>query len=143
MVAAGKGIVKETAVVKPKRDLFLELRGDYTQAENGDTGIPLPRIPPLRLGGALVYNTNRLSARVDYRYVFEQDRVAALETRTPGYPDLTASVQYQFATGPVGWTAYVRGTNLTNAEQRSAVSFLKDVTPMPGRGVTFGLRASF
>lgn len=126
-----------------ERDLYLEFRADYVRAENRDTGEALPRIPPLRLGGGLVYKQKAFSARVDYRRAFRQDRTADLETPTSGYNDLSASIQYQFGTGPVGWTAFVKGTNLTNAEQRVHASYLKDVTPLPARGVTVGLRATF
>ncbi len=139
----GKSVARDPAPALA-RDLFIDLRGDYVRAETrGSNGFDLPRIPPLRLGAGLVYKDQRLTARVDYRRVFRQDQTAPLETETRGYNDLSASVQYTFASGPVTWTAYVKGANLTDAEQRNHVSYLKEVTPLPGRNVTVGLRASF
>ncbi|MBS0657490.1 MAG: TonB-dependent receptor [Verrucomicrobia bacterium] len=139
--------VADPKTVKPtapgERVCYLELRADYVRAENRSTNEALPRIPPLRLGAGLVYRQKALSARIDYRHIFRQNRVAAFETPTEGYDDLSASVQYEFQTRAVTWTAFVKGTNLTNAEQRVHSSFLKDVTPLPGRGVTVGLRAAF
>lgn len=126
-----------------EHDLQLELRADYVRAENRSTGEALPRIPPLRLGAGLVYRQKSLTARLDYRHIFRQGRTASLETPTEAYDDLSASLQYEFGTGPVMWTAFVKGTNLTNAEQRVHSSYLKDVVPLPARGVTVGLRAAF
>lgn len=149
---AGEATSKAAALADPKsvrptlageRLCYLELRADYVRAENRSTDEALPRIPPLRLGGGLVYRQKALSARIDYRHIFRQNRTATLETPTEGYDDLSASVQYEFQTRQVTWTAFVKGTNLTNAEQRVHSSFLKDVTPLPGRGVTLGLRAAF
>jgi iron complex outermembrane recepter protein len=37
----------------------------------------------------------------------------------------------------------VRGTNLLDAEARDHLSFLKEVLPLPGRGVVVGLRTTF
>jgi len=37
----------------------------------------------------------------------------------------------------------LRGTNLTDAEGRNHVSFLKDLMPLPGRDVRLGVRVAF
>jgi iron complex outermembrane receptor protein len=38
---------------------------------------------------------------------------------------------------------YVKGVNLTNEEAREHTSFLKDLAPLPGRGIVVGARISF
>ncbi len=139
----GKELATPTAVAGPVRDLFLELRADYTHAENRETGTALPRIPPLRLGAGLGYTGGRFSARIDYRRNFRQDRIGEFELPTPAFNDLSASAEVQLSTGPVRWTGYVKGSNLTNADQRLHTSFIKDFAPLAGRAVTVGLRASF
>jgi iron complex outermembrane receptor protein len=37
----------------------------------------------------------------------------------------------------------VKGTNLTNEEARDHLSFLKEVLPLAGRGITVGCRTTF
>ncbi len=145
VVAAGEsGKAGPASVAEPNQsDLFLDLRVDYTRAGNRATGGALPRIPPLRIGLGLAYTNARASARVDFRRVFRQDRVDLFETPTPAYNDVSASVQYLLVTGPVQWSIFLKGNNLANAEERNHVSFLKDVTPLPGRSVTAGFRATF
>ena len=61
-------------------------------------------------------------AEVDYRRVFRQDRVDLFETPTPAYNDVSASLQYLLGTGPVQWSVFLKGNNLTNAEERNHVA---------------------
>jgi iron complex outermembrane receptor protein len=69
--------------------------------------------------------------------------VSALETPTPGYTVVNASVTYRLLTGPVAHELMVRGSNLTDADARNHVSFLKDVVPLPGRDVSVVYRMYF
>ena len=72
-----------------------------------------------------------------------QNRVAQFETTTPGYTFLNASIGYKFQWGRTYNYLYARGTNLLDAEARDHLSFLKEVFPLPGRGVVVGLRTTF
>jgi iron complex outermembrane recepter protein len=119
----------------------LELQADLVRAELTDSGEPLPRISPARLGAAVVYRGSPWSARMGVRRVFEQDRVADFEEPTEGYTMLDASVGYQFLAGGVLHEVQLRGTNLLDQEARSHVSFLKELAPLPGRsfGVAYTL----
>jgi iron complex outermembrane receptor protein len=123
--------------------LALELLGDYVHAELTATDEPLPRIPPLRVGGGLRYEGGAWTARAGVRRVTAQNRVSALETPTPGYTVVNASVTYRLLTGPVAHELMVRGSNLTDADARNHVSFLKDVVPLPGRDVSVVYRMYF
>jgi len=123
--------------------LDLELRADYTQARNADTSEPLPRIAPMRIGASLVHGREVLSARLDVNRILGQGRIAANELPTNGYTLVDASASSRFKSGPAGWEAFLRATNLLNANARNHVSFLKDQAPLPGRGILLGLRASF
>jgi iron complex outermembrane recepter protein len=38
---------------------------------------------------------------------------------------------------------FLDATNLTDREARPHTSFLRDVAPLPGRGLAFGVRAFF
>jgi iron complex outermembrane receptor protein len=128
---------------KNPNDLFLRLQADYVHATDLDTGNPLPRITPMRLTASLNYQGENWNASIEGQRVEEQDRVAPFETATSGYTFLNASIGYKFRTGPTYNYIYVRGTNLTNEEARDHLSFLKEVLPLAGRGVTVGFRTTF
>jgi iron complex outermembrane receptor protein len=72
-----------------------------------------------------------------------QNRVSQFETPTPGYTFLNVSAGYKFQLWRTYNYLYVRGTNLTDEEGRDHLSFLKEVLPLPGRGVVVGLRTTF
>jgi iron complex outermembrane receptor protein len=134
---------RDDAPAQNPHDLYVEVRGDYVHAQDLTEDAPLPRIPPLRYGAALVYDGPVFGGRVEVQRVSEQDRVSEFETSTPGYTFLNASVTYTFGVGPTTWDLYLRGTNLTDATAREHTSFLKDVLPLPGRGVAVGARVEF
>jgi iron complex outermembrane receptor protein len=128
---------------KNPNDLYLRVQGDYVHATDLDTGEPLPRITPLRFSISLNYETEKWNASIEGQRVAEQDRVAPFETSTPGYTFLNATVGYKFQVGPTHNYVYVRGNNLTDAEARDHLSFLKEVLPLAGRGVVVGFRTTF
>jgi iron complex outermembrane receptor protein len=125
--------------------LDLELKTDYVRAYNSDTGEPLPRIPPLRYGGALEYKYDLWGVRVDLTRVSNQERisVSSNELPTDGYTMLNANVTYRLSPKPGNLYAFLRGTNLLNQEARNHVSFLKDIAPLGGRALQVGLRGTF
>jgi iron complex outermembrane recepter protein len=133
---------EETTQTNPN-DLYLRLQADYVHAEDADTGEPLPRITPLRYSVSLNYESEHWTASIEGQRVDSQDRVAQFETTTPGYTFLNVSLGYKFQLGRFYNFLYVRGTNLTDEEARNHLSFLKEVLPLPGRGVTVGLRTTF
>jgi iron complex outermembrane receptor protein len=124
-------------------DLYLELRTDYVYAQNRTDNEPLPRIPPLRFGGAIGYRSNKWDTRFEVIRVEDQDRTAQFETETPGYTMMNASLIYTFQSHGVMYDLYVKGTNLLDETARDNTSFLKDVLPLAGRGITTGIRFSF
>ena len=121
----------------------LELQGDYLRATNTDSGGPLPRISPVRIGGALVYTADRWDTRLDVFRVQAQNRVAPNELPTSGYTMLNASLTYRLTQDRYGLMAFIKGTNLLNEDARNHVSYLVNIAPMGGRGVTVGVRGTF
>ncbi|WP_245573306.1 TonB-dependent receptor [Marinimicrobium agarilyticum] len=118
------------------------LTSDYTRAElEGDT--PLPRIPPLRVGLELNYERDGWRASVGGQRYFEQDRVAELETVTPGYTLVDAELGYDWTLSRQTLTFYVQGRNLTDEEARPHTSFIKDQAPLPARSFAVGVRSQF
>lgn len=136
-------VTGERETVPNPHDFYFELRADYVHAQDLTDNTPLPRIPPLRYGAALGYQGPALGARVAVLRVQRQNRVSEFETATPGYTSLDADISYTFTKGPVTYDLYLRGTNLLDQTERDHTSFLKDVLPLPGRGITVGLRATF
>ena len=124
-------------------ELEIELQGDWLRASDLSNNQPLPRISPLRFGGALVYRTERWGTRLELMRVEKQDRVAPGELPTDGYTMVNLSLSYRVPVGASEATFFIKGSNLLNEEARNHVSFLKDIAPMPARGVTVGLRGTF
>ncbi len=121
-------------------DLKLNVDCTFAEQRNGDN---LPHIPPIKGLLGLVWTHGVWNAGVDWQLVADQDRTAPGETDTHGYALLSAYVGYRLVEGPVAYDLFVRGSNLTDEEARVSTSFLKDIAPLPGRSVTFGVRASF
>ncbi|URF04425.1 MULTISPECIES: TonB-dependent receptor [Cupriavidus] len=123
--------------------LDFEARADYVHGENRNTGEALPRLSPLRLGGALVYGAGPWGARMDVNWNARQSRVPSGDTPTDAYTTLGVALTYKLKVSGVQTLFYVRGDNLTNQEARSATSILRDIAPLPGRSVKIGMRTSF
>lgn len=127
-------------------DLALLVQPDWVWAENRDTGEPIPRIPAFRLRTGIEYSREELAARLDYTRVFEQGRNAEFETETDGYNLVNASVLYalnDFISGPIKVSLFARGENLLNEKARNSVSFIKDITPLPGANLVGGVKVTF
>jgi iron complex outermembrane recepter protein len=121
--------------------LDLNLRGDYVRANNSDTGEALPRIMPLRLGGGLEWTVGAINARIDAHHAFKQNRVSANELPTDAYTVVDASVIYNFGGPRFKLEAFGKVSNMFDAEVHSSI--LKDIAPLPGRGLVVGIRGRF
>lgn len=132
---------EETTQTNPN-DLYLRIQADYVHAEDS-SGEPLPRITPFRYGASLNYESQHWTASIEGQRANDQGRVAQFETTTRGYTFLNASIGYKFPWRRTYNYLYVRGTNLLDEEGRDHLSFLKEVMPLPGRGVVVGFRTTF
>lgn len=117
--------------------------GDYVRAKLKDAGGNLPRIPAGRLGARGDVSLAGFSVDAEYFRVFEQDRIAAYETRSLGYDMVNATIAYKLGSGKQSAELYIRGSNLTNALAFNHASFIKDASPLRGRNVVLGLRTAF
>jgi iron complex outermembrane receptor protein len=70
-----------------------------------------------------------------------QDRPSVFESDTPGYTRIDAELAHTWTYGNTVLTAFAQVRNLLNEDIRLSTSFIRDVAPMPGRTVWFGLRA--
>lgn len=115
--------------------------GDYVRAEFNDRG-NLPRIPAARYGTRLNATMQAISGELEYYRVNEQDDITDFEAITPGYDMLNLTLSFS-PKGEGGPVMYLRGTNLLDEIVWNHASYLARVVPLPGRGVTAGLRVSF
>lgn len=119
-------------------------KGDYTNAEQTNTGQPLPFIPPLRVGAGLQYTQGRFTGAVNILGASRQGRVPAFITATPGYANLTATASYTFVKSKNGEIeGFLQANNLLDQTIRYATSSLKDIAPAGALGVAAGLRGTF
>lgn len=122
--------------------LDLNLRADYVRATNEDTGTPLPRIAPMRMGVGFDYQFSQFSSNIDFLHGFKQDRVDVNERPTDGYTLMNATASYRFKTD-FRLEAFVKARNLLDQDIREHSSFLKEIAPMGGRSLLVGLRGEF
>jgi len=123
-----------------ERGLSIEAAADYVRGET-DLGPPA-RVPPWSATGRLVWTSPRWNARLEVRHVAQQDRVAAQELPTDGFTLVNLYAAWKPLQDPAV-SLFVEGRNLTDEEAREHASFLKDIAPMPGRGVRVGLAYRF
>ncbi len=102
---------------------------------------PLARIAParLRLGVQALHGPWTLAAALTG--VQRQSRVPATDTATPGYALLDLSAARRFDWG----LAFVKLGNAGNVLARNAASIatVRDLSPLPGRALSAGLRVDF
>lgn len=149
-------------------DWDLRVFGDYVKAEldgsgsrSVDIAVPhgdhnhnytvdlansgyLPRISPARVGADLRWSRDGWRASVGaVRYSSQKD-TAQNEDPGAGYTLVDAHFAYRWdRSDSNSYEVFLDGNNLTNREARAHTSLLRDYSPLPGRGVAFGIRAYF
>ncbi len=121
----------------------LDFSADTVRAEQTTDHVALPRIPPWHAATTLTVEVKRWKFGTELRIAGAQNHPAPLDTRTAGYALLHADINYNISSGRLSHVIFLRGDNLTDATARASTSFLKDRAPLPGRGVTFGVRTEF
>ncbi|RYE72836.1 MAG: TonB-dependent receptor, partial [Oxalobacteraceae bacterium] len=81
--------------------LDLELRADYVQANEIDSGNPLPRISPFHASVALDYKKGAFGARAESVFSAHQAETAIDELATNSYVMFNAAITYTLVSGPV------------------------------------------
>ncbi len=104
----------------------------------------LPLQPASRIGATIGYRSANWRAGATWIHAQSQDRLASFEsTPTGSYNQLNANVSYTQKLKNMDLTWFLLAKNLLNDEIRVSTSILKDVSPLPGRNVVFGVRAKF
>jgi iron complex outermembrane receptor protein len=104
---------------------------------------PAPLIPPLRIIGALTGSRGQFDGRIEVERDFAHNRTAPIETDTPAFTLVNASLDYHpFAANPE-LTLSLQGNNLFDVVARRSSSILKDYAPLAGRDIRLTARVSF
>lgn len=127
--------------------LDLALRGDVVRATNLDSGQPLPRIAPWRVGASLLWASGPWGANIGFDHLAAQKRVSASPVgATAAYTLWNAAATYRVKAGAATLLWYARLDNLTDKLAYSASSVLTSTAfpkaPLPGRSLKLGLQAS-
>lgn len=128
--------------------LELLWRADLVRASNLDSGEPLPRIAPARLGGTLSWARGAWGAQLGADLVQAQRHVPAVGQRTTeGYALWNAGLSYRMPLGRSELLWFARVDNITDKLAYSAVSVLTTTafpkSPLPGRSARMGVRLTF
>jgi len=131
----------------PGQTFDLEWRADAVRAVNTDTGEPLPRIAPARVGATLAWGSGPWGARLGFDALAAQDRVPEGDRATGGYTLWNAALTYRSRMDRANLTWYARLDNIGDKLAYSATSILTTTeypkAPLPGRSLKVGLRVTF
>jgi len=118
----------------------------FTDTSRGylDDAGNLPLQPADRLGASIGYRQPHWRTNLEWIHARGQDRLAAFEsTPAPAYNQVDANLSYTQKLDKTDLTYFVSAKNLLNEDIRLSTSLLKDIAPLPGRNITFGVRAKF
>lgn len=122
--------------------LSIEGQADYVHARIVGVG-PAPRIPPLRVMGGVELANDRWSGRVDAEHAFRQGRAATLETETPGFTVVNASLSWKPIAGKETTSIALSANNIFDVVARRHASVMKDYAPLAGRDFRITARFGF
>jgi len=114
--------------------LTLDGSADYVRARIVGEG-PAPLIPPLRLQGGVEAGNSRWTGRAEIEHGFRQDRVATLETETPAYTLVNASLGFRPFAGNDRTSITLAANNIFDTVVRRHASVMKDYAPLAGRDI--------
>ena len=125
--------------------LDLDGKLDLMRATNEATGQPLPRIPPTRVTLGLNWSLGDWTARAEAVYAAAQDRVPTDDPATPGYTLVNLAASWALRVRGANGVLFLRVNNVGNelGYNATTIATVRPLAPLPGRGVTVGLRLNF
>ena len=129
------------------RPWTLDLTGalDLVRGTNRTTGEPLPRLAPMRLRLGLEASQGPWTASVGVRHLAKQSRVPSTDVATPAATMVDASLTWRQRWGAAETMVFARLDNLGDelAYNASALRTARELSPLPGRSATLGLRVAW
>ena len=127
------------------RSVDLDAKLDLVRGRNQDSGDALPRLAPRRttLGVNLVQDG--WTARLEVKHSSAQTRVPSTDLATPGWKVVNLSASWALRLGEHDAMLFVKLQNAGNslAYSASTISTVRPLAPLPGRGLTVGVRLAF
>ena len=100
-------------------------------------------IPPLRVMAALTGERGQFDGRLEVERAFAHNRAAPIETDTPGYTLVNASLDWHPLAAKPELTLSLAGNNLFDVVARRSTSMLKDYASLAGRDIRVTARFGF
>ena len=101
----------------------------------------------MRFTGGLIWSTGAWGARAEAQTVSRQKRHSFDDAvgATDGYTFVNAAVTYGFPLSKASGTLFLRGTNLMDRKASNAASIdtIRNLSPLPGRGIKAGVLVNF
>jgi len=119
-----------------------ELQADAVHATVKNFG-PAPFIPPFRILGALTGERGQFDGRLEVERAFAHDRTAPIETDTPGYTMVNASLDWHVFEANPELSLGLQANNLFDVVARRSTSQLKDFAPLAGRDIRLTAKVGF
>ncbi len=118
---------------------------DLVRAANRATGEALPRIAPMRTTLGLNWGQGAWTARAELVHAAAQTRVPADDVPTAGYTLINLSMSHALKLGDSDGLLFAKLTNLGNqlAFNAASIGTVRNLSPLPGRGLMAGLRLNF
>lgn len=123
-------------------NLHVQAQADYIRGKLQDGG-DLARIPPKRLSTRISYSGDTWDTALSVKHTFKQDKITSFETATDAFTMVDVSANWYLSQGNLDYTVYGKVENLTDELAYVHQSFLKEITPLPGRNFVIGVRGQF
>ena len=131
--------------VEGVRTVDLDAKLDLVRGSNADTGEALPRLAPRRATVGVNLVQGAWTARGEVQHASSQERVSATDTATSGWTLVNLSASYALGLADRDALVFVKLQNVGNklAYSASTIGTVRALAPLPGRGLTVGLRLAF
>ena len=132
-------------VLDGAQHIDLDGKLDLTRASNRATGEPLPRIAPMRTTLGATWAQGPWTARAEVIHAASQTRVPVDDVPTAAYSLVNLSTSYAIKLGRADGLLFAKLTNLGDALAYNAasISTVRNLSPLPGRGLMAGMRLNF
>ena len=127
------------------RIVELDAKLDAVRGSNMDSGEALPRLAPQRATLGVSLAQGAWTARAEVQHADAQQRVPTSDVATPGWTMVNLSASYALDRAEGGALLFMKLHNAGNklAYGASTIGTVRALAPLPGRGLTAGLRLSF
>jgi iron complex outermembrane recepter protein len=118
---------------------------DLVRGNNRTSGEPLARLPPLRARLGVEATHGAWTAGATVRHLAKQTRVPATDVQTPSATllDVNLSWRQRWGAGEALWFARLDNLGDELAFNATALRNARELSPLPGRSATLGLRVGW